>query len=81
MVISIHALLKRATLDAKTLQKDVVISIHALLKRATDDKLKEYNSKKISIHALLKRATSLNSSLNLGFSNFNSRSPEESDLI
>ena len=56
-IISIHALVKRATVDFGI--DDIVsfISIHALVKRATN-LAKEYGTDLIiSIHALVKRAT------------------------
>ena len=56
--ISIHALVKRATVDILTAGDVPEISIHALVKRATkgDTIPKQYLD--ISIHALVKRATS-----------------------
>ena len=56
--ISIHALVKRATLAAvqKALNHDN-ISIHALVKRATDNIVTAAVHMDISIHALVKRAT------------------------
>ena len=55
--ISIHALVKRATLCFKYFVLYNIISIHALVKRAT--KLLPFSVAKIgiSIHALVKRAT------------------------
>ncbi len=56
-VISIHALVKRAT---HYLGGDLYlwgISIHALVKRATINQICDYNENAISIHALVKRAT------------------------
>ncbi len=55
--ISIHALVKRATLSLFVGFNSVDISIHALVKRATD--LTEFVPlyDEISIHALVKRAT------------------------
>ena len=55
--ISIHALLKRATLKAYPNYKLTIISIHALLKRATNVVVPFAFNNSISIHALLKRAT------------------------
>ena len=57
MAISIHALVKRATLHFDVSDGAVFISIHALVKRATNliDKYSIYFD--ISIHALVKRAT------------------------
>ena len=56
-LISIHALVKRATLDI--IDKDILdlISIHALVKRATAEICKSGMHFCISIHALVKRAT------------------------
>ena len=56
-VISIHALVKRATdvsFNASYIER---ISIHALVKRATVFTKARYNIDNISIHALVKRAT------------------------
>ena len=58
-LISIHALVKRATKSASIALQTVSISIHALVKRAT---LRHYYMDEIafiSIHALVKRATGL----------------------
>ena len=58
-VISIHALVKRATSDKGINEAIWQISIHALVKRATED-VKDCSYRvKISIHALVKRATTL----------------------
>ena len=56
-VISIHALVKRATFFDVSFNASYVISIHALVKRATVSA--KFNAKRnvISIHALVKRAT------------------------
>ena len=55
--ISIHALVKRATMENGKMCYHCWISIHALVKRATR-KTKELTSViGISIHALVKRAT------------------------
>ena len=57
-VISIHALVKRATFSKSRSATFVVdISIHALVKRATVINDKQGNYESISIHALVKRAT------------------------
>ena len=56
-VISIHALVKRATNNAKYDLKRLIISIHALVKRATSLLLFSFLIAVISIHALVKRAT------------------------
>ena len=55
--ISIHALVKRATLSAFVVYDDTVISIHALVKRATAQLTRIEKRLIISIHALVKRAT------------------------
>ena len=78
--ISIHALLKRATINLYFKNIEAFISIHALLKRATYQEDVVDKLKKISIHALLKRATRVFKSFTKRRSNFNSRSPEESDV-
>ena len=57
VVISIHALVKRATVSAKFNAKRNVISIHALVKRATGNNFISSFRDVISIHALVKRAT------------------------
>ena len=57
-MISIHALLKRATTTTDLGGKPLGISIHALLKRATLFHCLIFLFRHISIHALLKRATS-----------------------
>ena len=55
--ISIHALVKRATLKIGGKNYKIVISIHALVKRATDMGYGGSYNRDISIHALVKRAT------------------------
>ena len=55
--ISIHALVKRATIDDYAAHGDYDISIHALVKRATLSEIIAIYSIPISIHALVKRAT------------------------
>ena len=57
--ISIHALVKRATLCLLFFFKLDKISIHALVKRATWTKCDDNEYTRISIHALVKRATFL----------------------
>ena len=57
--ISIHALVKRATIYDKLTEMRAIISIHALVKRATIERLNELFKDDISIHALVKRATYL----------------------
>ena len=56
-VISIHALMKRATRFAVMSSGNVNISIHALMKRATLEEKNYIEELDISIHALMKRAT------------------------
>ena len=56
-MISIHALVKRATIIFKYFILYNIISIHALVKRATSAKTWQHNTLSISIHALVKRAT------------------------
>ena len=55
--ISIHALVKRATMLQYKFPMTAYISIHALVKRATVQNDPRYSSILISIHALVKRAT------------------------
>ena len=55
--ISIHALVKRATIYEMFYKWDKMISIHALVKRATNIIIFVHNLGFISIHALVKRAT------------------------
>ena len=55
--ISIHALVKRATISRLLTRRIYIISIHALVKRATFDELYLTDIIQISIHALVKRAT------------------------
>ena len=78
-LISIHALLKRATWRKTSAYVHRYISIHALLKRATFTHSVTRVIDFISIHALLKRATLLLYFHSLFLLYFNSRSPEESD--
>ena len=59
LVISIHALVKRATEVFTTAIWDLGISIHALVKRATTNNVFFPFSLTISIHALVKRATNM----------------------
>ena len=56
-VISIHALVKRATTTDDKNIVEAVISIHALVKRATNWICARNYKALISIHALVKRAT------------------------
>ncbi len=55
--ISIHALVKRATVINDKQGNYESISIHALVKRATCDITTAIHAEGISIHALVKRAT------------------------
>ena len=57
IVISIHALVKRATEYILRLKHSLIISIHALVKRATPKTFSRIIPTAISIHALVKRAT------------------------
>ena len=59
VLISIHALVKRATVAKAETALTMRISIHALVKRATTKSLGVLLHKSISIHALVKRATTL----------------------
>ena len=56
-VISIHALVKRATCQILDYCVFKAISIHALVKRATSASIAFASAFAISIHALVKRAT------------------------
>ena len=55
--ISIHALVKRATIISAISIAEEKISIHALVKRATEGAKFVLSTFPISIHALVKRAT------------------------
>ena len=57
LLISIHALVQRATIQPPKLLMSFHISIHALVQRATNSSLNNYTTSKISIHALVQRAT------------------------
>ena len=56
-LISIHALVKRATKLRDGANRPLIISIHALVKRATKKTFRKSANNRISIHALVKRAT------------------------
>ena len=56
-IISIHALVKRATGNTRNENRNKKISIHALVKRATCYGMCVSRLNLISIHALVKRAT------------------------
>ena len=79
VLISIHALVKRATLRVIKISMFHMISIHALVKRATSgaDSI-EYGGK-ISIHALVKRATLVIHPIRRHYLYFNPRPREEGD--
>ena len=79
--ISIHALVKRATLFNASSSSMSLISIHALVKRATLKYCTEKVRAEISIHALVKRATKdefISSDYKM---NFNPRPREEGDSV
>ena len=78
-VISIHALVKRATNYALHGSNTLGISIHALVKRATDEWETKYNAEHISIHALVKRATPTGARKLRATFDFNPRPREEGD--
>ena len=78
-MISIHALVKRATKTPILIKADQNISIHALVKRATKP-LRNYPvSQFISIHALVKRATTCLCVICVIVLYFNPRPREEGD--
>ena len=79
-VISIHALVKRATCPNCGAKMDKEISIHALVKRATIVAVRDYIVQNISIHALVKRATKIPCKTSLFICHFNPRPREEGDL-
>ena len=79
-MISIHALVKRATSSQKQYTVMLAISIHALVKRATCILATPDDARYISIHALVKRATVLYRSCRMGKWNFNPRPREEGDM-
>ena len=77
--ISIHALVKRATIPMLSSIHLVPISIHALVKRATVYGAVMKREIGISIHALVKRATEIvNEPENIDM-HFNPRPREEGD--
>ena len=78
-MISIHALVKRATYEIPAVNKANMISIHALVKRATKTPILIKADQNISIHALVKRATLyyVHAQCNLHY--FNPRPREEGD--
>ena len=79
-MISIYALVKRATETNHDTTWATVISIHALVKRATGNAPTVQAAPLISIHALVKRATVCQPCvLTYGFY-FNPRPREEGDV-
>ena len=78
--ISIHALVKRATIFQPINKMFHVISIHALVKRATNIIIFVHNLGFISIHALVKRATLVYSCITAIKRNFNPRPREKGDV-
>ena len=78
-IISIHALVKRATRFIVYIIMCLCISIHALVKRATRIVICMIPSIAISIHALVKRATVTFKSSRGDPSDFNPRPREEGD--
>ena len=78
-LISIHALVKRATYWCRFLLSLPGISIHALVKRATYISCVGLTKFLISIHALVKRATSTGDADDELIKNFNPRPREEGD--
>ena len=77
--ISIHALVKRATITPYSITPYQAISIHALVKRATRVIVFYLRSFLISIHALVKRATLRHYHRNSRRGHFNPRPREEGD--
>ena len=81
VVISIHALVKRATNIGVTTSQQMIISIHALVKRATNVNKGSQILENISIHALVKRATPYSLARNASSTYFNPRPREEGDEL
>ena len=79
--ISIHALVKRATVMLTELDYKIYISIHALVKRATQYPVNIYGVYFISIHALVKRATRQKCGRKHKIRYFNPRPREEGDSL
>ena|GEM_PF-1827020 len=77
--ISIHALVKRATITPEPVITSGQISIHALVKRATAFITDVEYVNNISIHALVKRATQLLRQNSTCLFYFNPRPREEGD--
>ena len=80
-LISIHALVKRATRELQRIKSSTEISIHALVKRATLVATNLCWLAYISIHALVKRATLSTCYVNRSTCHFNPRPREEGDLL
>ena len=81
-MISIHALMKRATTHLHFDVQVGGISIHALMKRATGDYTGwVYLADLISIHALMKRATNSFIHRKVTCWHFNPRPHEEGDRM
>ena len=78
-MISIHALVKRATHFKKSDDLKNGISIHALVKRATRFIVYIIHLFCISIHALVKRATYKRTRTKACYRHFNPRPREEGD--
>ena len=78
-IISIHALVKRATFFNDIINQAFGISIHALVKRATDWEANFPDMYDISIHALVKRATCCKNMAIQQAMDFNPRPREEGD--
>ena len=79
LIISIHALAKRATSLLKCTTQAFVISIHALAKRATGLTGDFARRRYISIHALAKRATYKRAGAEPCYRHFNPRPRKEGD--
>ncbi len=58
-IVSIHALVKRATGGECRGLANAWVSIHALVKRATELEARAAALRAVSIHALVKRATQI----------------------
>ena len=78
-IISIHALVKRATGLILIISFLLSISIHALVKRATSEWWATLVTALISIHALVKRATGWGAAVKGQPPNFNPRPRKEGD--
>ena len=81
MLISIHALTRRATYRQSHSKPHPQISIHALTRRATRLSAVGCRLDHISIHALTRRATNRLYANSTNRINFNSHSHEESDVF